>query len=135
MYSLSTDLKDDWPRTYEFQPGILAYIHQLVSKYHLTSHIIFNTKVIAAEWQTDRQLYMITIQDINSGVCTITNAHILISAHGILHIQKMPSLSGLDSFKGRLLHSSQWDTSPDLSGKRVAIIGNGSSAYVVHFPL
>jgi 4-hydroxyacetophenone monooxygenase len=131
MYSLSTDLKDDWPRTYEFQPGILTYIHQLVSKYDLTSHINYNTKVIAAEWQTDRQLYTITIQDTSSGVRTITQAHILISAHGILHIPKMPSIPGLDIFKGRLFHSSQWDTSLDLSGKRVAIIGNGSSAYVV----
>ena len=131
MYSLSTDLKDDWPRTFEFQPGILTYIHQLVSKYDLISHIICNTKVIAAEWQTDRQLYMITIQDTMSGLRTITHAHILISAHGILHIPKMPSIFGLNTFKGRLFHSSQWDTSLDLSGKRVAVIGNGSSAYVV----
>lgn len=133
MYSLSTDLKHDWPRTYEFQPGILTYIHQLVSKYDLTHHIIYNTKVIAAEWQTDRQRYTITIQDTNSGVRTITHAQILISAHGILHIPKMPSIPGLDTSKGRLFHSSQWDTSLDLSGKRVAIIGNGSSAYVVLF--
>ena len=134
MYSLSTDLKDDWPRTHEYQPGILTYIHQLVSKYDLTSHIIYNTKVIAAEWQTDRQLYMITIQDTSFGVRTITHAHILITAHGVLHIPKMPSIPGLDIFKGRLFHSSQWDTSLDLSGKRVAIIGNGSSAYVVIIP-
>lgn len=131
MYSLSTDIKDDWPRKYEFQPGILTYIHQLVTKYDLTSHIIYNTKVIAAEWQTDIQSYSITIQDTSSGVRTITHAHILISAHGILHIPKVPSIPGLDSFKGRLFHSSQWDTSLDLSGKRVAVIGNGSSAYVI----
>lgn len=107
-----------------------------MSKYDLTSHINYNTKVIAAEWQIDRQLYTITIQDTSSGVRTIAQAHILISAHGILHIPKMPSIPGLDVFKGRLFHSSQWDTSLDLSGKRVAIIGNGSSAYVVvTFPL
>ena len=133
MYSLSTDINNDWPRKYEFQPGILTYIHQLVSKYDLTSHIIYNTKVIAAEWQTDRQLYTITTQNTSSGVRTITDANILISAHGILHIPKLPSIPGLNTFKGRLFHSAQWDTSLDLSGKRVAIIGNGSSAYVLFF--
>jgi 4-hydroxyacetophenone monooxygenase len=77
-------------------------------------HIICNTKFIAAEWQTDRQLYTITIQDTRSGVRTITHAHILIAAHGILHISKMPSIPGLNTFKGRLFHSSQWNTSIDL---------------------
>lgn len=128
FYSLSTDLKDDWTRTCEFQPGILTYLQQLVSKYDLVSHIILNTKVIAAEWQADRQIYAITIQDTKSGVRTLTHAHVLVSAHGILHIPKLPATPGLDTFKGRLFHSSQWDTSLDLSGKRVAIIGNGGSA-------
>jgi hypothetical protein len=98
-----------------------------VSKYDLTSHINFNTKVIAAEWQTDCQLYTITIQDTSSGVRTITQAHILISAHGILHIPKMLSIPWSRCFQRATLpfHSSQWDTFLDLSGKQVAIIGNG----------
>ena len=133
FYSLSTDLKDDWARIREFQPGILAYLRQLVSKYDLESHIILNTKVIAAEWQANRQIYAITIQDTKSGVRTLTHAQILVSAHGILHVPKMPTTPGLDTFKGRLFHSSQWDTSLDLSGKRVAVIGNGGSAYEFFF--
>ena len=74
-------------------------------------------------------MYEITVQDTRSGIHTTTYAQILVSAHGILHIPKMPLIPGLDTFKGQLFHSSKWDTSLDLSGKRVAVIGNGSSAY------
>ena len=131
LYCLPTDLKHDWTYIREFQPGILTYIQQVVSKHALESHIILNTKVIAAEWQTDLQEYKITTQDTNTGACMISHASILVSAHGILHVPKMPAIPGLDTFKGRLFHSSRWDSSLDLSGKRVAVIGNGGSAYVV----
>jgi 4-hydroxyacetophenone monooxygenase len=99
----------------------------------LGSHIAFNSKVAAAEWQTDLQAYKITIEDARSGTRTTSIAEVILSAHGLLHIPNMPPIPGLDSFKGPLFHSSQWDTSLDLSGKRVAVIGNGGSAYVIPF--
>ena len=97
------------------------------------SHIVFNTKVVAAEWQTHLQAYKIAIEDTRSGARSISTAEVILSAHGLLHIPNMPPIPGLDSFKGLLFHSSQWDTSLDLSGKRVAVIGNGGSAYVIPF--
>ena len=128
---------DDADITYG-ELGAYATTHEISVEGPLREYYLVaaNETQNAAEWETDRQLYAITIQDTGSGVRTITEANILISAHGILHIPKMPSIPGLDTYKGRLFHSSQWDTSLDLSGKRVAIIGNGSSAYVgFPFPL
>ena len=132
-YSLSADLKDDWGNICEYQPAIHAYIKDLVTKHALGSHIAFNSKVVAAEWQTDLQAYKITIEDTRSGALTTSIAEVIISAHGLLHIPNMPPIPGLDNFKGLLFHSSQWDTSLDLRGKRVAVIGNGGSAYVIPF--
>jgi cation diffusion facilitator CzcD-associated flavoprotein CzcO len=40
---------------------------------------------------------------------------------------KWPDIKGLHSFKGPLVHSANYDTSLDLKGKRVAVIGIGSS--------
>jgi len=47
---------------------------------------------------------------------------------GVLNSWKYPNIPGLDTFKGKLMHSARWDASFDLAGKRVAVIGGGSSA-------
>lgn len=49
----------------------------------------------------------------------------LISAVGQLNEPHTPEISGLDSFKGKLMHSARWNLSDDLKGKRIGIIGNG----------
>ena len=59
---------------------------------------------------------------------TEDTADILINGSGILNRWRWPDISGLHSFKGTLVHSARWDTNLDWTGKRVAIIGNGSSA-------
>jgi cation diffusion facilitator CzcD-associated flavoprotein CzcO len=40
---------------------------------------------------------------------------------------KYPDIPGIDTFKGKLMHSAKWDSSYDLTGKTVAVIGGGSS--------
>lgn len=55
-------------------------------------------------------------------------ADLLFSATGILHQPKYPDIPGLDSFAGIAMHSARWDTSLDLKGKRIGVIGTGSSA-------
>lgn len=59
--------------------------------------------------------------------CTIIDAACLISG-GFLNAWKWPEINGLQSFKGTLLHSAQWDNNVEYEGKRVAVIGSGSSA-------
>lgn len=44
---------------------------------------------------------------------------------------KWPDIEGLESFKGKLMHTAQWDDSYDFEGKRIAVIGVGSSAVQV----
>lgn len=52
---------------------------------------------------------------------------ILISATGILNAWKWPDIPGLFNFKGHIVHTANWDDSYDLKGKKVALIGGGSS--------
>ena len=52
FYSYSTDLKYDWDDLCSTQPGILAYLKDVIRKYRLESHIVLNTKVVVAEWQS-----------------------------------------------------------------------------------
>lgn len=52
----------------------------------------------------------------------------LVSAVGQLNVPRIPDIPGLDSFKGAAFHTSRWDLSQTLEGKRVAVVGNGASA-------
>ncbi|TFK40445.1 hypothetical protein BDQ12DRAFT_734413 [Crucibulum laeve] len=128
LYSLSTDLRPTWTNTHGYQPEIFAYMKSLVEKYSLQYNLSLNTKFLSAHWDSEKQLYHITTEDIVSGKKNTATAQIAISAVGILGMPKMPEIAGIDRFKGFLFHSSRWNTKLDFQGKRVAVIGNGASA-------
>jgi cation diffusion facilitator CzcD-associated flavoprotein CzcO len=106
-----------------FAPGreIRAYLEKVADKFRLRQRIKFNKEVIKASY-TDGKWHLKTRDGERS------TSDIVISAVGVLHVPKYPSIRGLANFGGRVFHSSRWDHSCDLKGKRVAIIGNGSSS-------
>ncbi|PPQ72534.1 hypothetical protein CVT26_004012 [Gymnopilus dilepis] len=126
-YSFSTDLNPDWDRTCAYQPDIFKYLQDVTRKHGFYKQIMFNTKFVSAEWNATTQKYDIVTQDMISGEQTSRTANVLISAPGPLHIPKYPDFPGFNEYKGKIVHSSKWDKDIDLRGKRVAIIGNGSS--------
>lgn len=127
FYSLSTDLKPDWDFTHVGQPQILAYWINLAKKYHIYPHIIFNTRVVGARWDSTAQCYYIDAENVNTKAAISTRAEILVSANGFLEIPHVPKIAGLGMFKGDLFHSARWKDVP-LKGRKVGVIGNGSSA-------
>lgn len=98
----------------------------VVRKHNLEPHIMLNTEVVEAEWVEPAQAYTLIIQN-GKGIRSTLTANIVISAAGVLHMPRMPNVPGIDTFKGNLFHSSRWDSSVGLVGKRVAVIGNGST--------
>ncbi|KAF9552291.1 FAD/NAD(P)-binding domain-containing protein [Agrocybe pediades] len=126
-YTLSTDLHSDWNRTCETQPNIQAYIKKLFKKYELESHICFNSRLLSAKWAPSLQGYEIVIENSKRNHRNTIFANILVSAHGLLHIPKLPAIPGLNDFTGKVMHTAQWDRSVELHQKRVAVIGNGGS--------
>ena len=65
------------------------------------------------------------------GATDTLRARAVISAVGILHKPFIPDIPGLDAFPGPVMHSAQWNSSVDLTGKRVALIG---AVLAEHFP-
>ncbi|KAG1885166.1 hypothetical protein F4604DRAFT_1918827 [Suillus subluteus] len=127
-YSLSTDLYPYWNKSHGLQPEIQAYWMKLSKKYNLYPHITFNTKVLSAEWDDVKQQYTIVAEDVFSGRRTMSVAHVVISALGILEAPKIPyEIPGIRKFQGASFHSAQWPSLIDLQNKRVAVIGNASS--------
>lgn len=86
----------------------------------------FNSRVTSTIWDDIRGKWIIRVE--SDGVIKEDEADVLVNGSGILNKWRWPEIQGLQSFRGKLLHSASWDTTLDWTGKRVAIIGNGSSA-------
>lgn len=133
FFTLSTDLKPDWNESHGSQAEIQRYWKDLSDKYQLTPHLVFNTQVVSAEWDIPKQAYHITVENVSTSIKSTIIAQILISAVGLLEIPRYPNIPGLENFKGGVFHSARWNTKIELANKRVAVIGNGASAYVFRF--
>jgi cation diffusion facilitator CzcD-associated flavoprotein CzcO len=123
LYSFSFELNANWSRTYSRQPEILAYLQRCADKYQVSDHILFNTEAREAVFDEAAQVWR---------VCTkggdIIWTRTLVSAIGPLSRPTFPNVPGVERFKGKSFHSSQWDHTYDLTGKKVAVIGTGASA-------
>ncbi|KAI9447200.1 FAD/NAD-P-binding domain-containing protein [Lactarius psammicola] len=128
FYSLSTDLQSDWKNSHGTQPEILEYMHKVTDKYGLRKHCRFHTSLDKAEWDADANVWRIETRDVRTGETQVTSATALVPAIGVLLVPKLPKLQGIECFKGEVFHSARWRHDIDLHGKRVGVLGNGSSA-------
>lgn len=123
LYSLSFSPKTDWSKRYAEAPEIYQYMQTLTAEHQLQSYIRFNTEVCAAHYLENQCLWQLTLNQNE----TLT-AQFVIFASGPLHVPQIPHIAGIEKFKGKVFHSSQWDHDYDLSNKNVASIGTGGSA-------
>lgn len=133
LYSYSFEQNPDWTREYPGQEEILRYLVGVAQKYELYRYVRFNSTVEAAHWDDATKKWHIDVhvdgsKDAEFGSQYTMKSDFLVSAVGQLNQPKLPNIEGLDTFKGKLMHSARWDWSYDLRGKKVAIIGNGATA-------
>ncbi|MEM1273299.1 MAG: NAD(P)/FAD-dependent oxidoreductase [Pseudomonadota bacterium] len=120
-------MKYNWKRTHATRDELQQYAEDTCDAFGLRDKIQFNTSVSEVRWDDDRDLYHVTLGD-----GTVKEFEVVISAVGFLINPKYPTWPGMDAFKGTMMHTSRWDHDVDLSGKRVAVVGTGStSAQVV----
>ncbi|EUC56303.1 L-lysine 6-monooxygenase (NADPH-requiring) protein [Rhizoctonia solani AG-3 Rhs1AP] len=124
-YSLSSEPNPDWSRPYAPRQEIHEYWKRIVIKHQVEPHIRFNTEFVSAVWNEKEQNYTLRLRDVKSNQITQVTANVVISAVGFFRHPRWPEFPGRENFKGDLLHAQMWDHSVSLSGKRVALIGNG----------
>ncbi|MDQ6838014.1 MAG: NAD(P)/FAD-dependent oxidoreductase [Actinomycetota bacterium] len=112
-----------WSRRYSRQPEILAYLQDQVDRYGLGAHLRLGAGVECATWEADAAHWELALSDGS----TLT-ASMVVSAVGQLTRPVLPDIPGRDLFTGASWHSAQWDHTQDLTAKRVAVIGTGTSA-------
>lgn len=123
MYSYSFEGKADWSQRYAGWKEIQQYILDTTDKYGLRPYIRFGQEVTGAHFDADAARWTI----LTKGGGTIVARHFVL-ASGPLHVPAIPSIPGLERFRGKVFHSAQWDHAYDLRGKNVVSIGTGGSA-------
>jgi cyclohexanone monooxygenase len=128
-YSFDRELFDSWNWTerYPRQREILAYLNHMADKHDLKRSIQFNTQVESAVFDEDTNRWIVSTDKRQR-----FSAQFLIEGVGLLSATKIPDFPGQASFKGSIYHTARWPhEGVDLSGKRVGVIGTGSSGIQV----
>ncbi|MGV9949384.1 AMP-binding protein [Rhodococcus aetherivorans] len=123
IYSFSYALKPDWSAVFGKQSEIRLYLERVAEEFDVTRHIRFDTEVISAEFDEGTGTWAVGV---NSG--EVETFDVLIMATGQLSRPKMPTVEGLDSFRGESFHSAEWRGDVDLRDKKVVVVGSGASA-------
>ena len=124
-YTFSEELVNEWEwdETQTSQAKVLAYLEHFAKKFDLEKNIQFDTWITGANYDETNQRWTVT----TAGGETVT-AQFLICATGALFIANKPDYPGFDDFKGECYHTGRWPHEPvSFKGKRVAVIGTGSS--------
>ncbi|RAK61068.1 NAD(P)/FAD-dependent oxidoreductase [Phenylobacterium hankyongense] len=128
MYSYSFEPNHAWPQHFSPQPELLKYFRGVADKHDLKKHIRFETTVESLTWDEDRAVWRAQLIGKDGGRETV-EANAVVTAVGQLNRPRLPDIEGRDSFQGPAFHSAQWRHDVDLTGKRVAVIGTGASAF------
>jgi cyclohexanone monooxygenase len=124
-YAFDEQLLHDWKWSERFatQPEVLDYARHVADRFELRRDISFETRVTGCDWDEARGVW--TVRTDRGDTLT---ARFVIAATGCLSLPNRPDIAGLDSFAGDQLFTQAWPKQGyDLAGKRVAVIGTGSS--------
>jgi cyclohexanone monooxygenase len=113
----------DWPRSHATQPELLRYAEQVVDRFGLRPHLRLGTTVTHVTWVESALCY-----EVRTGAGETEHFDAVISAVGLLSEPRIPAWPGLQSFGGTAFHTAQWPAALDLAGRRVAVVGTGSTA-------
>ena len=124
-YSFSEELQQEWnwSERYAPQPEILKYANHVADRFNLRPDIQLNTRVDRAVFDDSDNAWSVTTSDGKT-----VSARFVVLATGCLSNARMPDIKGLKDFKGEVYHTGHWPHEQiDFTGKRVAVIGTGSS--------
>ncbi|MDV3125401.1 NAD(P)/FAD-dependent oxidoreductase [Mycobacterium sp. 21AC1] len=112
-----------WTQRYPPQAELLAYLQHYADHYGLRRYFHFNTRVEELHWQPQTNRWRVRT---DTGA-TVYARHVVMATGQLSKSRQLP-FDGVEDFAGQWLETSHWPAEPvDLTGKRVAVIGTGSS--------
>ena len=125
MFSFDPDWSRDWQwsEKYATQPEILRYLNHVADKHDLRRDIQFGTRITHAHWDDSSSTYRVRTDRGDEIACRY-----LVMATGCLSMPKDLDIDGVEDFTRKTYFTSRWPHQPvDFTGKRVAVVGTGSS--------
>jgi monooxygenase len=109
---------------------ILNYLDEVIEEDDLGRHIRYHHRVTAASWSTEDRRWTVDVTRGDTGEQLQFTTDFLWMCQGYYNHEKpyQPQWEGLDRFQGLVIHPQQWPQDLDLAGKRVVVIGSGSTA-------
>src|SRR5438093_6836861 len=124
-YSFSQELLEEWNWEEHFaaQPETERYLNYVADKFDLRRDIQLKSRVTAAHYQEDTRSWEVILEDARR-----YSARFLVTAIGVLSAATMPTIPGVETFRGQSCHTHYWPKEPvRFQGKRVAVIGTGAT--------
>jgi cation diffusion facilitator CzcD-associated flavoprotein CzcO len=126
LYRYSWDPEDlqqyPWTQHYVYQQDVLDYLRHVVERHDLRKYMVFQTALIGARWDDESRCWFV-----QTSTGTSYRARYLVSSLGLLSKQNFPDIPGIESYRGEKYHTGAWPEGVKFGGKRVGIIGNGST--------
>ena len=119
-YTYSFAPNAEWTRFFAAGHEIQTYLEHVAREHAVTPLIRFNREVVDLDFVDGEWTAVTSAGERFAG-------DVVIVASGVLHHPRMPEIEGLESFAGVAMHSARWDQSVALDGKRVGVIGSGST--------
>jgi cation diffusion facilitator CzcD-associated flavoprotein CzcO len=110
----------DWSRWFSDGAEIWRYFDDVAERLDINAHVELSSEVTGARFEDPR--WRLQLADGREVVVDF-----LVSACGVLRIPRVPDIEGSESFAGALFHSARWDHDVPVAGRRVAVVGNGST--------
>jgi cation diffusion facilitator CzcD-associated flavoprotein CzcO len=123
-YGFSPELEQEWEWTEYFasQPEIERYLNHVADRFELRAHLDFGVEVTGAAFDEGRSLWQVETSDGRA-----LRAPFLVLATGCLSTPFEPDIDGLGRFKGTVVRTSNWPSGISLEGRRIGLVGTGSS--------
>ena len=129
FYSYSFEENHLWSEHFSQQPELKEYFNKCFKKFGINKHTHFNTTVKSMFFDEDAKLW--TVSSERQGKNIKEEVNLVISCVGQLNQPKIPSIKGIDDFQGSIFHSARWPKEDVITGKKVAVIGSGASAFQI----
>lgn len=119
-----------WTRYYSPADEIYKYFKGVVDEEGLMRWIRLSTEIVKAEWDEGKSKWKVRLRTTDKQGRQQEfddECNVLLNGTGFVNKWKWPDIEGIESFKGDMFHTANYDKDYDLSGKKLAVIGSGSS--------
>ncbi|MEY3690598.1 MAG: hypothetical protein RJB57_253, partial [Actinomycetota bacterium] len=112
---------------------IKRYMGEVIDENGLDSHIRYRHRITAASWSSEHNEWTVRVRRLDTGDETVMTCNFLYMCQGYYNQDKgyMPGWSGMDTYRGRIIHPMDWTEDTDYAGKRILVIGSGATAATV----